>query len=169
MGHERKQIQKSKSDENGAVILTSNSSLTLPAVISEAGPRAEKRFFEFFTVNIRNENTRFAYLRAVKRFFLWCEKNKIALGQIEPILVAAYVEQFSKEMSAPTVKQHLAAIRMCFDWLVVGQIIPMNPASAVRGPKHVSRRGKTPVLPPEDFQLNYCATPLRRADVTGTS
>ena len=43
-------------------------------------------------------------------------------------------------------KQHLAAIRVLFDFLVTGQIIPMNPASSVRGPKHVVRRGKTPVL-----------------------
>ena len=49
-------------------------------------------------------------------------------------------------MAAPTVKQHLAAIRMLFDFLVTGQVIPMNPAASVRGPKHVVKRGKTPVL-----------------------
>jgi site-specific recombinase XerC len=46
----------------------------------------------------------------------------------------------------PTVKQHLAAIRTLFDWLIVGQVLAVNPAHAVRGPKHVVRRGKTPVL-----------------------
>jgi site-specific recombinase XerD len=40
----------------------------------------------------------------------------------------------------------LAAIRMLFDFLVTGQIVPTNPASSVRGPKHVVHRGKTPVL-----------------------
>ena len=35
---------------------------------------------------------------------------------------------------------------MPFDWLVLGQVIPLNPASAVRGPKHSVRKGKTPVL-----------------------
>ena len=35
---------------------------------------------------------------------------------------------------------------MLFDWLVVGQVLPMNPAASVRGPKHVVKRGKTPVL-----------------------
>jgi hypothetical protein len=39
-----------------------------------------------------------------------------------------------------------AAIGMLFDWLVVGQVLAVNPAHAVRGPKHVVRRGKTPVL-----------------------
>jgi integrase len=48
--------------------------------------------------------------------------------------------------SRPTAKQHLAAIRMLFDWLVVGQVLAINPAHAVRGPKHVVKRGKTPVL-----------------------
>src|SRR5271154_1672807 len=51
-----------------------------------------------------------------------------------------------REASKPTVKQHLAAIRMLFDWLVVGQVLAINPAHAVRAPKHIVRRGKTPVL-----------------------
>jgi integrase len=49
-------------------------------------------------------------------------------------------------LAAPSVKVHLAAIRMLFDWLVVGQVIAVNPASPVRGPKHVVKKGKTPVL-----------------------
>jgi hypothetical protein len=40
------------------------------------------------------------------------------------------------EVSAPSVKQQLAAVRMLFDWLVIGQVVPTNPAAAVRGPKH---------------------------------
>jgi site-specific recombinase XerD len=47
---------------------------------------------------------------------------------------------------APGVKQQLAAVRMLFDWLITGQVMPMNPAAAVRGPKHVVKTGKTPVL-----------------------
>jgi hypothetical protein len=43
-----------------------------------------------------------------------------------------------------------------FDWLVVGQILATNPAHAVRGPKHVVRRGKTPVLTEE--QPGACST-----------
>ena len=51
------------------------------------------------------------------------------------MLVAAYIEQLTKTYAPATVKQHLAAIRMLFDWLVVGQVVPFNPASSVRGPK----------------------------------
>jgi site-specific recombinase XerD len=66
------------------------------------------------------------------------------LEQLEPVIIAGYIEQH--QGSPPTVKQHLAAIRMLFDFLVLGQILPMNPAASVRGPKYVVKRGKTPVL-----------------------
>ena len=68
------------------------------------------------------------------------------LADIEPLHVAAYIEALGKDFEKPTVKQHLAAIRMLFDWLVTGGILAVNPAHAVRGPKHVVKRGKTPVL-----------------------
>lgn len=119
----------------------------VPAVIAHAGRAARKRFLEFFTVTIRNENTRLAYARAVGQFFEWCQEHDLALVDIEPIHVAAYIERHAG--AAPTVNQHLAAIRMLFDWLVTGQVLVMNPASSVRGPKHVVRRGKTPVLAKE--------------------
>jgi site-specific recombinase XerD len=121
-----------------------------PSLIVAQGPRAEERFLEFFTAQIRNKNTRDAYFRAVFRFFDWCQKRGLALDDIRPVHVATYIEGFTVGLSDPSVKQHLAAIRMLFDWLVVGQIVDFNPASAVRGPKHVVKKGKTPVLTAED-------------------
>jgi site-specific recombinase XerD len=117
-----------------------------PVVIRSRGERTRKRFLEFFTAQIRNENTRKAYFRAASRFFGWCEECGLELQTIEPLHVATYIEEFTKSASAPTVKQHLAAIRMLFDWLVTGQIVPSNPAASVRGPKHVVKKGKTSVL-----------------------
>lgn len=117
----------------------------LPAAIGRAGETAAWRFIEFFAATIRNRNTRAAYAHAVAEFFAWCEKHGVyTLEQVKPVVIASYIE--NHPMAAPTVKQHLAAIRMLFDFLVTGQIVPMNPASSVRGPKHVVRRGKTPVL-----------------------
>ncbi len=120
---------------------------SLPAMIVDAGEGASRRFVEFFTANIRNKNTRAAYMRALAPFFAWCEGRGVGLHGVQPVHVAAYVEQHAG--SAPTVKQHLAAIRMLFDWMVVGQVVPVNPAASVRGPKHVVKRGKTPVLKAE--------------------
>lgn len=62
------------------------------------------------------------------------------------------MEELLIEKSKPTVKQHLAAIRMMFDWLVVGQIMRINPAHAVRGPKHVVYQGLTPILDVEQMK-----------------
>jgi len=119
----------------------------VPAIIADAGEHASRRFLEFFAATIRNKNTRAAYYHAVTRFFAWCDRHKLGqLVDIEPLHVAAYVEALGKDFEKPTVKQHLAAIRMCFDWLVTGGILATNPAHAVRGPKHVVKRGKTPVL-----------------------
>jgi site-specific recombinase XerD len=123
----------------------------VPGLITRAGENAGRRFLEFFAATIRNKNTRAAYYRAVGRFFTWCEQEAHIgyLGDIEPLHVSAYIEQLQKVYEKPSVKQHLAAIRMCFDWLVTGQIVATNPAHAVRGPKHVVKRGKTPVLTAE--------------------
>jgi site-specific recombinase XerD len=64
--------------------------------------------------------------------------------------VAGYIEILQARLAAPSVKQHLAAIRMLFDWLVIGQIIAVNPASPVRGPKYSVKKGKTAVLSAEE-------------------
>lgn len=138
---------------------------SLPLLLQSAGEGAARRFLEFFTANIRNPNTREAYARACARFLRWCDERGLAhLRDVEPMLVAAYVELLQGEMSAPSVKQHLAAIRMLLDWLVVGQVVPMNPASSVRGPKHVVKRGKTPVLTAAQARKLLDSIPLETSD-----
>jgi site-specific recombinase XerD len=115
------------------------------------GDRASYRFLEFFTAQIRNPNTRRAYARAVGEFCRWAEDRGLrSIEAVSSVHVAAWVEGLGREVSAPTVKQHLAAVRMMFDWLATGGVLPFNPASAVRGPKHSVKRGKTPVLSPEE-------------------
>jgi integrase/recombinase XerD len=135
----------------GATEIIVPSAPVLPALISGAGKHAALRFIEFFTVNIRNKNTRAAYSRAAGSFLHWCEGQGItALGQVQPVHVAAYIEQLGGTMSPPSIKQHLACIRMLFDWLVVGQVVAANPAHAVRGPRHSVSKGSTPVLATEE-------------------
>ncbi len=119
----------------------------LPSIVLSAGEKGSYRFLEFFAANIRNPNTRQAYYHNVCTFFHWCERKRVQeLSDIKSHHVAGYIEQLIKKRSAPTAKQHLASIRMLFDWLVIGQIVESNPASSVRGPKHVVKKGKTPVL-----------------------
>jgi integrase/recombinase XerD len=123
----------------------------LPALVAGAGERASWRFVEFFTVNIRNKNTRAAYTRAAGAFLHWCEERGIQqLENVQPVHVAAYIEELQGTVAAPTVKQHLACLRMLFDWLVTGQVLPTNPAHSVRGPRHSVHKGSTPVLSSEE-------------------
>ena len=131
--------------------LAAGGDVVVPTIVASAGPRASRRFLEFFAVTIENPNTRAAYFHASRRFFAWCEHKGIdELAAIEPMHVAAYIRALGKDFEKPTVKQHLAAVRMLFDWLVVGQVIAINPAHSVRGPKHAVKRGKTPVLTPDE-------------------
>ena len=122
--------------------------VVLPQMIVDAGPSAVERFLEFFAARIANGRTRAAYGRAVGQFLAWCEARGLGLESVSPLHVAAYIR--THPGSVPTVKQHLAAIRVLCDWLVVNQVLPVNPAAAVRGPKHVVTKGSTPVLSPAE-------------------
>jgi site-specific recombinase XerD len=118
-----------------------------PAALFTPTPKAAKRVLEFFTAQINNDHTRKAYLNATRRFAAWCDSRGIdELSSVQAFHVAAFVKDLQGEFSAPTVKQHLAALRMLFDWLVTGHVLDVNPAHAVRGPKYVVKKGKTPVL-----------------------
>ena len=140
------------------------SGLTVPRMIGDAGETASKRFLEFFAVTIRNKNTRAAYILACRSFFDWADKNEIGeLIDIEPIHIAAYVEMMANDYEAPTVKQHLAALRMLFDWLVTGHVLHTNPAHAVRGPAHSQTVGKTPILMPEQARELIDSIELKNA------
>src|SRR6202795_3958029 len=80
------------SDSELAVV--SIDSFAAPALITHAGPTTRKKFFEFFTVPIRNANTRAAYYRAIQQFLAWAERAGYQdLEDIEPITVAAYISK----------------------------------------------------------------------------
>ena len=135
-----------------AILPTPADTYIVPALIADLGDQANWRYAEFFTANINNDHTRRAYARACSRFFAWCEHRGLSLMTIRPFDVAAWVKDLQQNHGAPGVKQQLAAVRMLFDWLITGQIVPINPAAAVRGPKHVVKTGKTPVLEGEEWR-----------------
>ena len=145
--------------EPGALTQPPTDPRLVPALIAAAGEQAGWRYVEFFTANIRNPHTRRAYARACSRFFAWCEDRGQPLTSIRPFDVATYIEGLQQTHSAPSVKQQLAAVRMLFDWLITGQVVPFNPASAVRGPKHVVKTGVTPVLDGKEWRKLVDAIP----------
>ena len=123
------------------------SSPALPALVAAAGERASMRFLEFFAANIRNPHTRRAYYRAAEEFLAWCASAGVpSITAVQPVHVATWIEASTRDLAAPSVKQRLAALRHLFDWLVNGQVVPVNPAHTVRGPRHVVT--STPVLDP---------------------
>jgi len=141
------------------------SSGPVPALFLDSDGRTWRRVVEFFTAQIRNPNTRAAYAQAIKRFCAYCHQYGITLEQISPYHVAGYIEQLQQNLAAPSVKQHLAALRMLFDYLVIGQVLPTNPASAVRGPKYVVSKGLTPVLTPDEAHTLFAAIDI--SSITG--
>ena len=118
-----------------ATPVPSAASTRLPALIVRAGPRAAERTIAFFTAEIRNLDTRRAYGRAAAGFFAWMERHGLALEEIGPVHVAAWVESLALELETASVKQHLAGVRMLFDYLVTGGVLRANPVSSVRGPR----------------------------------
>jgi site-specific recombinase XerD len=116
-----------------------------PAPLFAPTRKAARRFLEFFTAQINNAHTRRAYVNATRRFAEWCASKDIhELAQVQPFHVAAFVHDLQDELSPPSVKQHLAAIRMLFDWLVTGHVIETNPAHSVRGRGTRSRKARRP-------------------------
>ena len=132
-------------------LVSISSSPALPALVAAAGERAGVRFLEFFAANIRNPHTRRAYARAAEEFLAWCADAGVpSIVDVQPLHVGTWIEAATHELAAPSVKQRLAAIRHLFDWLVTGQVVPVNPSSSVRGPSHVVTSGQTPVLDPSE-------------------
>jgi integrase/recombinase XerD len=152
---------------SSAEAITPASGFTIPAVIADQGDKAAERFFTFFTDTIPNANTRAAYYRNAMRFFAWTARKRLSLPAIRSYHVSAYLAELTptgkqQPASTPTVKQHLASLRMLFDWLITGQVIDANPAAAVRAAKHVVKKGKTPVLKADEARDLLDSIPLKR-------
>jgi len=130
---------------------------SMPPIIAQAGPKASARVIDFFAGQLRNENTRAAYIRAISDFLSCAQQRGLGLSQVSPGFVGAYLDNLP--FSVPTKKQRLAALRVFFDWLVTGHVIESNPAASVRGPKLVVREGKTPVLQEAELRQLFDSVP----------
>jgi len=146
-----------KPENQHAGISVVSPAATLPALVVAAGPQASKRYFEFFTVTIRNQHTRESYFRACRVFFEWAEASGLALENIEPIHVAAYIEGRAKSadkawrLSKTSIKQHASALRMMFSYFVEKGVLTYNPAREVSTEKVRRAVGKTPAFEDSDI------------------
>ena len=78
--------------------------IQLPAVITQAGRKAERRFLEFFTAHIRNPNTRQAYGQPVRQFLRWCEDRGLetAVDDSQERQYGSYLSILQAAARAPT-------------------------------------------------------------------
>jgi integrase/recombinase XerD len=136
------------------------SEFPVPAIIAAAGDKASEHFLEFFAATIHNKNTRAAYVQAIAQFCRWCADRDLGLTSIRPLHVSAYIE--AKPLTAPSIKQHLAALRGLFNWLVIKQIVPENPAMFVKGPKFSRTVGITPIMEAEQMRVLLHSIPITR-------
>ena len=115
----------------------------VPAIIAAEGPEASERFFTFFTDTIRNPNTRAAYFRNACRFIRWCEERGLTLAGPSGASTSRPTSRSSGPThEPPSVKQHLATIRMLFDWLIVGQVVDDQPGPGRPGPEARREEGQ---------------------------
>ena len=142
--------------------LVAGGGFILPAIIADQGDKAAERFFTFFTDTIPNANTRAAYYRNAMRFFAWTHANGLSLPAIKSYHVSAYLAELRGQTTPrPPSSSTSPALRMLFDWLIVGQVIEVNPAAAVRAAKHVVKKGKTPVLKADEARQLLDSIPLK--------
>src|SRR5437764_1446845 len=88
---------------------------TIPSIFADSGELGARRLIEFLTASIRNANTRASYSRAIHRFSDWCQVHGLKLNLLTPVHAATYIEELGCVRSKPTVKQHLAALRVLGD------------------------------------------------------
>jgi integrase len=138
-------------------------------LVANSGPDAFDQMLEFFSTQIRNRHTRTAYQQAVRSFLRWVQSTNVqTLTDIRPIHVAAWVEAMRDIYAIPTVKLSLTAVTVLFDWFVLKQVVPSNPAKSVRSPRYSIQTGKTPVLSAAQARMLLdaidCTTVIGRRD-----
>src|SRR4051794_154086 len=147
--------------ERATVAIPGVGEVPVPAVVAASGPELANRFLEFFLVAVRNPNTRRAYAAAVRGLCTWLERHGARdLAVVEPVHVAAYVEQLGRTHTKPSVALHLAAIKRLFAFLVAGGTLKRSPAVEVKGPTFSRRVGATPVTSTEEVRKLLDSLPM---------
>lgn len=131
----------------------------MPACVANAGAAAGFAWEELFFGKIRNPHTRKAYLRAVRRFLAYVEREHFSLPQVTPGMVGRYFDELP--ISIPSKKLHLAAIRSFFDVMVTRHVVILNPALSVRTERYSAIEGKTPEITVEQARKLLASIELK--------
>ena len=84
---------------------------------------------------MRNPNTRSAYQVAWRSFLAFCSARQLELESVKAYHVGAWLDQHPGSRS--TQRQHLAAVRLLFDSLMMRGVVEYNPAARARPPRLV--------------------------------
>src|SRR5258705_5315655 len=101
-------------------------------------------FFELLGARMRNPNTRSAYRVAWRSFLAFCSARRLELESVTAYHVGSWSDQHPESRS--TYGQHLAAVRLLFDSLMMRGVVEYNPAARAKPPRLVRESSRTPVF-----------------------
>jgi integrase len=135
-------IQEDSQTEAGEVLLAA---FDLVADTSESTrAKTAETFLELLGARVRNPNTRSAYRVAWRSFLAFCSARQLELGRVKAYHVGSWLDQHPGSRS--TQRQHLAAVRLLFDSLMMRGVVEYNPAARARPPRLVRDSSHTPVF-----------------------
>jgi hypothetical protein len=145
-------MQEGTQAETGEVLL---SPFDLLEGISESTrAKTAETFLELLGARVRNPNTRSPYRVAWRSFLVFCSARRLELESVKAYHVGAWLDQHPGSRS--TQRQHLAAVRLLFDSLMMRGIVEYNPAARARPPRLVRESSHTAVF--EARRNRFCAS-----------
>ena len=134
--------QEDSQTETGEVLLAPFDLLEGTSESTRA--KTAETFLELLGARVRNPNTRSAYRVAWRSFLAFCSARQLELENVKAYHVGAWLDQHPGSRS--TQRQHLAAVRLLFDSLMMRGVVEYNPAARARPPRLVRESSHTPVF-----------------------
>jgi integrase/recombinase XerD len=106
--------------------------------------KTTETFLELLGARVRNPNTRSAYRVAWRSFLAFCSTRHLELQRVKAYHVGSWLDQHPGSRS--TQRQHLAAVRLLIDSLLMRGVVEYNPAARARPPRLVRESSHTPVF-----------------------
>ena len=116
----------------------------LAGTSESARAKTAETFFELLGARVRNPNTRSAHRVAWRSFLAFCSARGHELESVKAYHVGSWLDQHPGSRS--TQRQHLAAVRLLFDSLMMRGVVEYNPAARARPPRLVRESSQTPVF-----------------------